>query len=240
MDDGADVADLPGGALEVLQAPDAAAFVTPSGSHPLDTAVPGRRADHMTNLTPTAHTCVRQMISTGVEGRGAVHVACPVGEACVDAAHRVASITAYIHSAPDVSEVGRGIAELVDRVLGMFARLARLRDRRSGTAVGRHLLIGAGPGRGCGQLSGGTHPGRKRNTSDFWHPERRPVFATGRVLPVRAKQVIKEAADDDRAAPTATFRRPDVAIRDVVCALWTLAIDRRYAARPRIHIRLVQ
>lgn len=57
-----------------------------------------------------------------IEGQGAVHVACPVGEARVDPAHRVVSTPAYMYSAPRISEVRRGIAELVDRVIGMVGR----------------------------------------------------------------------------------------------------------------------
>jgi enhancing lycopene biosynthesis protein 2 len=57
-----------------------------------------------------------------LETLGAVHLACPVGEARVDARHRIVSTPAYMYSAPRISEVRKGIAELVDRVLGMTRR----------------------------------------------------------------------------------------------------------------------
>ena len=55
-----------------------------------------------------------------IEALGAVHVACPVGEARVDGAHRVVSTPAYMYSAPRLSEVRRGIGEMVELVLAIL------------------------------------------------------------------------------------------------------------------------
>lgn len=58
----------------------------------------------------------------GLEALGAVHLSCPATEARVDAAHRVVSTPAYMYSAPRISEVRRGVSEMVGRVLGMVKK----------------------------------------------------------------------------------------------------------------------
>lgn len=60
--------------------------------------------------------------AAAIESLGAVHLACPAGEARADAANRVVSTPAYMYDNPRLRDVRAGLAALVDRVLELIDR----------------------------------------------------------------------------------------------------------------------